>query len=500
MLETFCHYIENQTGWHFTKDGRDNLQKKLEPLVDDLGFKDPENDIQILMKTSLTKDQTHILARHLTIGETYFFRDKNLFETLEKVILPELIKKKELLDKSLKIWCAACSTGEEPYSIAILLSKLIPFLDAWNVQIIGTDINPYFLQKAKLGEYKEWSFRGLSESLKKQYFKKSSTQKYTLNADIKSMVSFEYINLVDDSYPSLISGIYAVDLIICNNVLIYFSKDQIQKVIKKVSNSLREGGCLIVTPIEAPYVKEVRLKNIPSLGSHYYFKSSHIEDKPIPLKKIVSKFLNNFSKSSRKPAITKNAGTQKEPVNAKDSLSEASLKSKILEKEAEVFYKEGRYQEVISFLNQECFYKGQKLFDGSAFKHLGELIVKSFANTGQPAKALEFLKELIQQNKLDPHLHFLQGSIFQEIGQNKDAQQAFKKTLFLDPQFVLAYFSLGNLYLKEGNTKASTLYFRNALEILERLKPEDVLQGEGEMTADRLKNLISIMQVSGTHI
>jgi len=100
-----------------------------------------------------------VLASHLTIGETYFFRDSGTFQALEEHILPELIRQRRGKNQQFRIWSAACATGEEPYSVAILLQKLIVNLDGWNISILATDINPQAIKKARLGIYNNWSFR-----------------------------------------------------------------------------------------------------------------------------------------------------------------------------------------------------------------------------------------------------------------------------------------------------------------------------------------------------
>jgi chemotaxis protein methyltransferase CheR len=136
----------------------------------ELGFSDPQSCARMLLSEPLTQATLATLASHLTVGETYFFRDGNTFSALEERILPELLRERREAGRRLRIWCAGCCTGEEPYSIAMLLDRLLPDAEAWNITILGTDINPHFLRKAGDGVYGEWSFRDAPAWVRDRYF------------------------------------------------------------------------------------------------------------------------------------------------------------------------------------------------------------------------------------------------------------------------------------------------------------------------------------------
>ena len=165
------------------------------------------------------------MASYLTIGETYFFRVEPDFNALENHILPELIHLRKDTGKYLRIWSAASSTGEEPYSLAILVRKLIPDIKDWNITILATDINTRSLAKAEKGIYGNWSFRNNPEWLKKIYFTPLLDERYQINRNIKDMVSFFYLNLARDTYPSLLNNTNGMDIIFCRNVLMYFTPE-----------------------------------------------------------------------------------------------------------------------------------------------------------------------------------------------------------------------------------------------------------------------------------
>ncbi len=169
-LEQLSELVAEQMGLYFPKERWHDFERGIRSAAKEFGFKDSESCLQHLLSSSLSKSQIEILASHLTIGETYFFREKKSFEALEEHILPELIRSRSGKEKRLRIWSAGCCTGEEPYSIAISIHKLLPDWKDWNITILATDINPNFLRKASQAEYTEWSFRGTPTWLKERYF------------------------------------------------------------------------------------------------------------------------------------------------------------------------------------------------------------------------------------------------------------------------------------------------------------------------------------------
>ncbi|MFJ1267205.1 protein-glutamate O-methyltransferase CheR [Legionella lytica] len=184
------------------------------------------------------------LVAAITVGESYFFRDKSQIRLLEKELLPNLIEQKKD-SRILKIWSAGCSSGEEIYTIAMLLLKLIPNIERWDLQLLGTDINVTALEKAMKGIYGQWSMRSIPEEYLQNHFTKAK-RTYVLSPKIRDMVRFKYLNLCDNSYPSIVNGTYQIDLILCRNVLIYFENDLVVKIMKKLSQCLAEHSYLLL--------------------------------------------------------------------------------------------------------------------------------------------------------------------------------------------------------------------------------------------------------------
>ena len=254
LLFHLSEFVAAQIVLHFPRERWHDLERGIRSAAPELGFKDVESCIRWLISSPLTRNQIEILASHLTVGETYFFRDKRSFEILEEHILPELIRSRRGTEQRLRIWSAGSATGEEPYSIAILLNKIIPDLKDWNVTILATDINPHFLQRASEGTYSEWSFRDTPRWLKERYFKKTEASRFEIRTPVKQMVTFSYLNLAEDTYPSFLNNTNAMDIIFCRNVLMYLAPERARRVIRNLYRSLVDGGWLIVSPSETSHV------------------------------------------------------------------------------------------------------------------------------------------------------------------------------------------------------------------------------------------------------
>jgi len=193
-----------------------------------------------LPENELVREAEHIAAQ-LTPGETFFLRDHGQFELLRFKLLPELIEARRQR-KTLRLWSAGCATGEEAYSLAMVVDKVLPERRGWDITIIGSDINEEALATARRGCYGQWSFRLVPARLQECYFHREADD-WVLNTDIRSMVSFRRGNLVADPLPD--AFFRDMDLILCRNVLIYLQPDAVRTVAGKLAACLAEGAYLL---------------------------------------------------------------------------------------------------------------------------------------------------------------------------------------------------------------------------------------------------------------
>jgi chemotaxis protein methyltransferase CheR len=184
----------------------------------------------------------------LTIRESHFFRTRAQFDALSDDVLPSLLEARRER-RRLRVWSAGCAAGEEPYSVAILLERLLPEIEDWDVLVLATDISGSALQAARRGLYRRWSFREVPEEIERTYFIDQGEHLEVIPR-IRDRVSFAPHNLVGDRYPSLLSNTVEMDLVLCRNVLIYFSEAVAGGVVARLGNALADGGWLVLAPAE----------------------------------------------------------------------------------------------------------------------------------------------------------------------------------------------------------------------------------------------------------
>lgn len=479
LLEKLSKYVAHHMGLHFPKNRWRELVRGIATAAPEFGFEDAENCIKWLLSVQLKQKQIEILASHLTIGETYFFRDQRNLEILEEQILPKLIRLRISHERRLRIWSVACSTGEEPYSLAILLNKLLPAIKSWQISIIATDINPRALKKAVAGVYSEWSFRGTPSWVKEKYFERKSKNSFEIIPGIKRMVRFSYLNLATGIYPSLLNNTNAVDVIFCRNVLMYFTPEQAGKVVRQLKQCLVEGGWLFTSPVDASHIRNSSFKPVSFQEVMVYQKNerqaSIMKDPPIqPITKEEKPSPFNFSISTNLPQV--------EP-DVKDTLSPKANKQRSLHEEALALYEQGQYVEAADKASNLI-----SLNPEDAKAHA--ILARVYANQGKLDEALLCGKKAVEADKFSIDFHYLLSIILQEQGQIEEAVKSLKRTLYLEPDFVQAHFALGNLLRQQGNSKESGKHFQNALVLLSTYDQEEVLPESGGMNAGRLMEII----------
>lgn len=245
LQQTFARLIANRLGLTLRKSDQADLQVFIFNRLREMGLDAPEKYYLLLNENTARSHQEWLqLISVVTNTESFFFRDKGQFSLLKNYLLPTLIEKKSD-KKRLRICSAGCSTGEEPYSIAILLTDLISNLNSWDLKIVGIDINPVAIEKAQTGVYRPWSFRGIEPEIKERFFSESNGH-YKIDRAIQSMVDFKVVNLVDSSFLDPTLDLTDMDLIVCRNVFIYFSSSAIKSVLNKFYDALRPSGYLMV--------------------------------------------------------------------------------------------------------------------------------------------------------------------------------------------------------------------------------------------------------------
>lgn len=235
-------FIHGYCGIYFDDGSKFLLERRLSRRLEQHRLKNFEEYYHFLKYDRKREEELVVLVDNLTTNETYFFRESPQLRAFSEEILPEL--RRSLADrKVLRIWSAGCSTGEEPYTIAMLLLESGDWWRDWQVEILGSDINQRVLHTARKGVYKKSAYRATSPEMLAKYFVQDDKSDYRIVDRVKELVSFSSVNLLDPHKTSLISN---MDVIFCRNVIIYFDREAKKKVIESFYQKLREGGYLLL--------------------------------------------------------------------------------------------------------------------------------------------------------------------------------------------------------------------------------------------------------------
>jgi chemotaxis protein methyltransferase CheR len=477
QIARFTAFVETRIGLQLSSSSSTELERKIAHAAWENGFPSGVEFVEWLTGSPQSREHLETLASHLTIGETYFWRDKETFRVFQERVIPELVARRRGEGKFLRIWSAGCATGEEPYSIAILLKETIADISEWNVTILATDINPEFIKKAARGFYRDWSFRDAPSWLREKYFVAVEDGGFEISPSLRGMVDFRMLNLAEDTYPSLFSNTNAMDLVFCRNVLMYFSPQVMRKVVERLSRSLTGGGWLIVSPTEIPHVQGGPFSVITLSGVHLLQKEEAPEAQRIaPLveepERISVEQLDSPAPRPEVPCLDQSvfpAPTQ--------SLEER------LERAADL-YERGLYIEAVEALHGLLRVAPE---NGDVLA----LLARSYANLGRLPLAREWCEKAIRADRLSPSCHFLLATILEEQGDPQAAQQALRQALYADPDFVLAHFSLGHLMLRLGRKQEWERHLHNALSLLQEHEQEETIPESDGTTVGRLMGMIN---------
>jgi chemotaxis protein methyltransferase CheR len=429
--------LEARLGLCFPEVRSADLEAGLRAACAEFGFDSAEECVDWLASATLNRAEIETLAGHFTIGETYFFREPDIFAALENIVLPELIQARRATDRRLRFWSAGCSTGEEAYTLAIILRRILPDIADWRITILGTDINAHALRKAEAGIYGKWSFRGPRLVMRKLFFHERSEGQFEIDPSVREMVDFQYLNLAEDTYPSLLTRTTAMDVILCRNVLLYFSPARAAAVTRRFHEALLEGGWLvggIAEHFQAPDFQRV------SVGERAFFRKSSL---PVAEERRKQSVLPPLAEELPVPSQRSTWPSRAAPREPAPSPADRAIAA---------------------------------------------------ANEGRLQDALSACDEAIHSNKLEPGHHYLRATILTELGNYAEAEAAFRRAVYLDPDFILAHFAMAGLARRMEQPAAGRKHLRNAVALLSELEPDSILPGSDGLTAREFESFLAALE------
>ena len=268
-FEQLRDFIYNVCGMYFHTTKKYFLESRLTRRMEATGTKSYQ-DYYLLLRSPRGSEELKFLMDEITTNETYFFRNVPQLAALENKLLPELVEVKNKMGfRKLRIWSAASSSGEEAYTMAmILLEKRSTLLKDWIIEIVGTDINETVIAQAKEGVYNAYSVRNIPDVYKRKYIREDNG-KFILSPEVKKFVTFNKLNLYEDSKMIFMKSF---DFIFCANVLIYFDIASKSKVVQHFYNNLQPYGCFFVGQSESLHGVNDKFKTVHFPGGFGYKK------------------------------------------------------------------------------------------------------------------------------------------------------------------------------------------------------------------------------------
>ncbi len=497
LLNSFISLVNTKTGLVIRPQDRDLFKQKIVLRMQSL--KQLSADDYYLLLSTKTEDSNKEWSRLtslLTNNESYFFRDKDQFALLRKEIFPELIERKRY-QKKIRICSLGCSTGQEIYSLTILLKEIIPNFQSWNLLILGVDIDKLALKEAEKGIYGAWSFRGTEDRIKQEYFQKIKDQ-YHLKSDIKNMVRFQQVNLINDLFPLPDFALREMDLIMCRNVFIYFNSDSIKKVISKVYNTLQPLGYFITGHTELSEQKLDKFKTLVFPQSIVYQRPEKAQEKgqvtkiafpklTTPTQPEITKNYRKFSLDSLTEKATPSLETNKidQPtIKAKIVPSSPVIKSLTEEellKQGEDLLKQEKYDLAIAKIKELLVINNQNI---KAYNLLAQI----YANLTQYQQAIEFCHKALQIDELNLTAYKLLAQIAEEQNNLEEAKRILKQIIYFKPLSISVYFDLSFIYEKEGDLTRMKKMRESAIDLLKQIPPTEQIEELGNLTALELIN------------
>src|SRR5271157_4696829 len=261
------------SGIYHTEEKLYLLTSRCARRMDALGVASPSEYLEHLTTRGNRTTELRLLLNEITIGETYMFRHPAQLDALRNVILPQILQLKNFVGlKRLRFWCAGCSTGEEPHTLAMfLLEERDKMLAGWTWDILATDLNDNSLEAARAGIYGEYALRSTSDAMRRKYFKDVGDKKLQANDLLKAQIRFDRINLRDDSKMLFQKG---MDVIFCCNVLIYFDLASKRRVVQHFYSNLLPGGYFFMGSAESLFQVDDSFRLVHFQGTTAYWKAT----------------------------------------------------------------------------------------------------------------------------------------------------------------------------------------------------------------------------------
>jgi chemotaxis protein methyltransferase CheR len=439
-MARFRDLIRARTGMTLPESRTPDVTRAVRRAAADSDVPDADALYELLLGGAGGSAPLDALVAALNVGETHLFRDAVQVQALERRILPEVIVRRRR-ERRLRLWSAGCSTGEEAYTLAILVERLLPDLADWDVLIRATDINGRSLERARRGVYGAWSFRGVPPLVRTSCFTRRGDG-FEVAPSLRAMVTFAQLNLSENVYPSPTTDTGAMDLILCRNVLMYFDEAGGRAVVGRLRDALDDRGWLLVSQVEAG------LDLFDGLAQDAAGTAVYRRVRPAPpapeARQEGHAAPGAAAGPPEAPARRSPPPSRRRPPPARDAEDPAARTA---------------HEDVLRLWS-----------------------------AGLPEAAIRRLEAMTESRPLAAPLHYLHGLILLDGDRTADALAAFRRCTYADPEFALGHLAQAGLLAGMRRRGRALAALETTARLVAGLEPDALLlQGDGLAVGDVLE-------------
>ncbi len=476
----FRQDLREACGLNLAHDRFPQVSGTIEARMAELGLSRFSDYRQRLNSRSHHREELRVLAKRLTVGETYFFRHGDHWQALKNCVLPWILGDTSAVPRQqLRLWSAGCSTGEEAYTMAMVLSEVRAQRPQISFEILGTDLNPDAVDAAQRALFSDNSFRGVPPEVRDQYFENASPGRYRPRADLRECVRFEELNLLDATATARLRDF---DVVFCRNVLIYFDESGKETVFRHLHDSLRPGGYLFLGHAEGVGRSVTGFAGV-NVADTFLYKSV-----PGPVRPAMTKQRPCRSQSSVRPeSPPRTPAPAPAPASVRRKLLPPPKPADAAPQPAPISARPAARQaaqatqpdidklrtQAIEQLCSEQTAEAKRSFE-AVLQHspadAGSLLGLSLllAGQGDSEAAFRHCRQVLDADPLSAEACCAMALVHEEQGELSLAVRDLGKAVYLDDAFSIAHFRLACLYEQLSRPVDARREFRNTLSALPR--------------------------------
>jgi chemotaxis protein methyltransferase CheR len=494
-VESFRGLVAERLGLHFEDGKLDFLADVLRKRMEDTGC--PHFSLyQGRISSSSEGAEICALAEQLTVGETYFFRYAEHFAAFGEVVLPTRIQARNA-DRALRILSAGCASGEEPYSLAILIRERFPELSSWEIEILGFDVSSSMVEKARRGRYSPWSLRETPDELRQRYFQLEGRE-LQLNGSVKSAVRFEERNLASED--PLFWQRQVFDIVFCRNVTMYFTAEMTRSVVARIARSLKPGGFLFLGHAETlrAVSNEFHLRH--THGTFYYQRREEHETSCAVVMPVEDSCSRRSALGVAEPddswfSIIRGASerianlTQERNASSVVAAGVASTSKSNFEGT-----KSSDRAQAVELLRRERFSDAIEFLDTLPSESKADadtqlLLAVLLTNRGDLLEAEKVCRHVLSLDELNAGAHYLLALCREHAGDPGGAVRHDQTAAYLDSAFAMPHLHLGLMAKRSTDMETARRELGRAIPLLGREDASRILLFGGGFTREALIEL-----------